>query len=365
MRYLIGMMSGTSLDGIDAVLTRGEDNATHRVLCHVEVPISDTLKNTLQQLNYPDNRHADGELHTAILAEHQLTICYAQAYQQLMTVSEVDSNKVMAIGAHGQTIRHEPNATIPYTTQLLNGALLSHLTQQTVVCDFRRKDIAAGGQGAPLAPLFHRQLFHCESPFAVVNIGGISNISLIRDDTVISGYDCGPGNCLLDEWIGQHLGCAFDADAQWAAQGRVLPELLVRLLQDAYFLTPPPKSTGRDYFHLDWLSRYLDGTEKAVDVMRTLTRLTAKTITQQVPNKIQTLVLAGGGAKNPLLVEDIQDLLPQTKVSLADTWGVDTQQVEALGFAMLAKATLQQQPMDTRHITGADQPVVLGAIYPH
>lgn len=363
--YYIGMMSGTSLDGVDAVLTEITPHASvSRVISHVDVPLPPTLKKTLHQLNYPA-AYPDGELHTAIIAEQRLTWCYANAYQRLIEQAAVHPDEIIAIGAHGQTIRHEPNATVPYTVQLLNGALLSHLTRQTVICDFRRKDIAAGGQGAPLAPLFHRQLFDCKPPFAVVNIGGISNISVINVDNHSSGYDCGPGNCLLDEWIAKHLALPFDKDGQWAAQGQLLPELLTRLQNDPYFSLPPPKSTGRDYFHWDWLAANLCGTERAVDVMRTLTRLTASAIAAELPKTITTVILSGGGAKNSLLAADIQALLPQCRVTLASDWGVDMQQVEALGFAQLAAATLTRQTSDTRQITGAAMPIILGAIYPH
>lgn len=361
MQYYIGMMSGTSLDGIDAVLSQC-DREISRVHCHIELSLPHQLKQTLHQLNYPNHTYAGGELHQAKTAEHQLTICYADAYHQLIKHSGVNPQAIRAIGAHGQTIRHEPNAKTPYTIQLLNGALLSQLTQQTVICDFRSKDLAAGGQGAPLAPLFHRQLFAGEPPFAVINIGGISNVSLIQQNTT-SGYDCGPGNCLLDEWATRHLGKAFDKDGQWAAQGNVLPQLLARLLADNYFSSPAPKSTGRDYFHLDWFLEHLSGDEKPVDVMRTLTRLTAAAIANEIPKTISSVIVAGGGAKNPLLVADIQTLLPQTRISLADDWGVNSQQVESLGFALLAHYTLKQQAVDTRQITGAKTPVILGAVY--
>ncbi len=368
--YIIGMMSGTSLDGIDAVLAQyheadnGKQGGHWQCLAHAEVSLPATLKDTLYQLNFP--ARLDNELHRAKIAEHQLTQRYADAYQQLLQQTGIDSQHISAIAAHGQTIRHAPNDPFPYTLQLLDGALLSHLTAQTVINDFRSKDIAAGGQGAPLAPLFHRQLFAplvANAPFAVVNIGGISNISVLEADKTY-GFDCGPGNCLLDEWVMTHRGQAFDKDGQWAKQGRVLPELLARFLQDEFFALPIPKSTGRDYFHSEWLGHYLSD-ECPVDVMRTLTQLTAEAIAQNVPEALRTLIVTGGGAKNNLLLEALSTSLPMLKVQTSDSLGIDAQHVEAMGFALLGRATLLQQALDTRAITGAERAVILGAVHWH
>lgn len=364
---IIGMMSGTSLDGVDAVLAEYYDDHTQvpqwRVLAHAEVAIPARLRDMLYRLNFPEQAatYNGGELHTAQTAEQQLTYCYAEVYEKLMAKTAYETNTITAIAAHGQTIRHEPNAETPYTVQLLNGALLSHLTAQTVVCDFRSKDIAAGGQGAPLAPLFHREFFaNSSSPFAVVNIGGISNISILNDEQTY-GFDCGPGNCLLDEWIAKYQGAVFDENGHWARQGRILPDLLTRLLDDDYFAAPVPKSTGRDVFHLGWLHAFLHGNEAPVDVMRTLTRLTATVIADSVPKNMQTVIVVGGGAKNPLLMTDIAELLPYQSVCHNDEF--DAQHVEALGFAMLGRAALLRQPLATKKITGATTPVILGAIY--
>lgn len=361
-QYVIGMMSGTSLDGVDAVLAYHDDVAGWQVDAHVEIALPAALKKTLYQLNFSQAN----ELHVAKTAEFELTQCYAQAYQQLLTDTAVAPADILAIGAHGQTIRHEPNLPLPYTIQLLNGALLSQLTQQTVVCDFRSKDIAAGGQGAPFAPLFHQALFPCKPPFAVVNIGGISNVSLMNNDGV-SGFDCGPGNCLLDEWILQHCQQAFDKDGAWAAQGRLIPELLARLKSDTYFAKQPPKSTGRDYFNHAWLAEYLLPEYRSVDVMRTLVRLTAEAIVDNVCAEMKTLVLVGGGAKNPLLVADVRDLLAMrhsaSAVLVGGDLGIDVQQVEALGFAVLAAQTMQRKKAETPAITGATEGVLLGAVH--
>lgn len=363
--YYLGMMSGTSLDGIDAVLAEPRDDGWY-IVHHTEMPMPATLKQQLLQLNTPQPHDADGELHATLVAEQHLTRCYADTYQHLIADSGISPDHVVAIGAHGQTIRHDPNGEIPYTVQLLDGALLSHLTAQTVVCDFRRKDIAAGGQGAPLAPLFHQALFDLTTPFAVVNIGGISNVSLIGQHAGTTGFDCGPGNCLLDEWAGLHLGKAFDEDGKWASQGTLIPTLLTALLSDSYFALPTPKSTGRDYFNQQWLNRYLSAVEshyQAADVMRTLLALTARTIADNIPPTTTTAVIVGGGAKNPLLIQDIQHYAPHTHVVSSHQLDIDPQQVEALGFAILSKNTLSQTHVDTRQITGAEKPVILGAIY--
>ncbi|MBS9781531.1 MAG: anhydro-N-acetylmuramic acid kinase [Gammaproteobacteria bacterium] len=374
--YVIGMMSGTSLDAIDAVLAHYTDTdnlnkPAWQVICHTELPIPIALKQQLYQLNFPncDNQYETigGELHLAKTAEQQLTHCYAEAYHQLMSEvtksTHISTNAIIGIAAHGQTIRHNPNADYPYTVQLLNGALLSHLTGQTVICDFRSKDIAAGGQGAPLAPIFHQELFQCQMPFAVINIGGIANVSLITEKEAI-GFDCGTGNCLMDEWIFQHQGKSFDKNGEWASTGKVLPDILSTLLTDEYFSKKIPKSTGRDYFNREWLEKYLSGNESPEDVMRTLLMLTAKGITDSLPTAVQTVILAGGGAKNNLLVQEIKDrLLVQTKVLLTDDLGINTQHVEALGFAILGKYCLDGTPIDTGKITGAKEPVICGAIY--
>lgn len=363
MAYYLGMMSGTSLDGIDAVLAEHHADTGWRVVHHCDMPMPTTLKTQLLQLNTPRSHHQQGELHAAITAEYHLTRCYADTYHQLIQQSGIDGKSITAIGAHGQTIRHEPDAVIPYTVQLLNGALLAQLTDTTVVCDFRRKDIAAGGQGAPLAPLFHQKLFHLTPPFAVVNIGGISNISLLGHPHQTTGFDCGPGNCLLDEWVQRYTGHAFDNNGQWASQGQVITTLLDRLLTDAYFSKPPPKSTGRDYFNQQWLTPQLMDSYSSVDVMRTLVALTAKSIALSLSATMNTVVIVGGGAKNPVLLRDIQHYAPNSNIISSEHLNIDPQHVEALGFAMLSQDTLLKRAVNTPPITGASEPVVLGAVY--
>lgn len=361
--YYIGMMSGTSLDGVDAVLAHYQPKIGWQVINHINVGFPQALKSTLYQLNF--SGAYQHEIHTAAQAEQQLTHCYAETYQKLLKTTLINADEIVAIGAHGQTIRHEPHGDTPYTIQLINGALLAYLTQQTVVCDFRCKDIAAGGQGAPLAPIFHQQLFHFDSPYAVVNIGGIANVSLIDpDNNRVSGFDCGPGNCLLDEWIQQHQGKHFDAEGQWASQGQVSTELLNKLLTDAYFSRPPPKSSGRDYFQSTWLTRFLNGSENPVDVMATLTMLTVQTIRLAIPNTYDHIVVVGGGANNQFLCQLLtKSCAPTQQLHTARSLGLDAQHVEALGFALLAKSCLAGIAIDTRTTTGAKQAVICGAIY--
>lgn len=388
-------MSGTSLDGVDAVIMQANDS-DWQVKGHVNVPFPIALRSQLYALNSPQ----ENELDVACRAEIALTTCYANAYQRLLDAVKIKPEAIAAIGAHGQTIRHAIDAETPYTLQLLDGARLSYLTKQTVVCDFRRKDVAAGGQGAPLAPYFHQALFGhrltgdepMQSAAAMVNIGGISNISIFSINTENAtaanfasplglplglplGFDAGPGNALMDDWIALHQGKAYDHDGEWASQGQVLPELLARCLSDDYFSRPPPKSTGRDYFHLDWLTTYLQGNEAPVDVMRTLARLTAQSIVNALsdalpsalPGATGQLIASGGGAKNPLLLQELSHCLQscgrQTKVTTTAVLGVDVQQVEAAGFAILASKTLSRQPIDTREMTGSASPVLLGAVY--
>ncbi len=360
--YWVGMMSGTSLDGVDAVLAKYTPQAflPWQATAFSQVPIPDDLREVLLTLNHPGR--ADNELHCTKIAEQRITHCYADAYRQLIAQSAVSASEVKAIAAHGQTIRHQPDGDYPYSLQLMNGALLAALTQTTVVCDFRSRDIAAGGQGAPLAPLFHRQLFAAETDTAVVNIGGISNISLLTG-AMTTGFDCGPGNCLLDEWIDRHCHQPYDKDADWARQGKVLPDLLDRLLSDNFFLQSPPKSTGRTYFHLDWLRRQLSGDERPVDVMRTLVRLTATAIANCVPKTVVSVVVVGGGAKNPLMLEELDLLLANCDIVTSDAFGVDPQWIEALGFAMLGRKALLRESVDSTSITGATAPIIAGCVY--
>lgn len=369
-QYFVGMMSGTSLDGIDAVLARYEptaENAWQIVSSHSQA-LPNALRSTLYDLNF--SRRVEDELNHALLAANALSDCYAEAFFALLAKTPISSAEIVAIGAHGQTIRHQPQQG--YTCQLLNGSLLAARTRVNVACDFRQKDIALGGQGAPLAPLFHCEMFKNPRPLAVVNIGGISNISLLYPDRVL-GFDCGPGNGLLDLWIQQHLKRDYDENGSWAATGECDQTLLDACLADLYFQQAAPKSTGRDYFSADWLyakqqaSQRINLKTKPENVMRTLAALTAYAIADCVPADIKQLMVVGGGAKNPLLLADIAMRLRSQKkpaqVRSSAEIGIDPQQIEALGFAMLAKRSAYREKADTPAITGASRASVLGAWY--
>ena len=368
----IGLMSGTSLDGIDAVIADvdGADgansaNGTPRLLHSHFQPFAPVLRAELLALQAP----CDNELHRAAVAANQLEHAYADEIQALLTKAALGANDITAIGCHGQTIRHRPEAG--YTTQLVNGALLAELTGITVVNDFRSRDIAAGGQGAPLLPALHQRLFASPDEHRViVNIGGIANITNLppaRTQKPVTGFDCGPGNALMDEWISLHRGESFDRDGAWAASGHVLPDFYKHLFLNDYFSRPPPKSTGRDGLNLPWLRRALKGDEAPQDVQATLLELTAQGITQAVGNYCagaQAAYVCGGGAHNRALMARLAALLPDVKIADTGVLGLDADWVEALAFAWFARQTLQREPANLPEVTGAKGLRVLGAIYP-
>ena len=359
-------MSGTSLDGVDGVLADCTDERT-QVTHHVYQPFTPALSADLLSLNTsgPD------ELHRASLAANALTRVYAQVVAALLTNARISPAAVKAIGAHGQTVRHRPQEFdgTGYTLQLNNPALLAELTGIDVVADFRSRDIAAGGQGAPLVPTFHQALFaRTGQTVCVLNVGGISNLSVLQDGAVL-GFDCGPGNALMDAWCQQHTGQAYDADGAWAASGRVHEPLLQVLMREPYFANPPPKSTGRDLFNPPWLFKQLDGFSSLapVDVQTTLTELTARTCANDVQHHgpdSESLIVCGGGAFNDHLMRRLQALLPQLKVSTSQAHGLPPQQVEAAAFAWLARKAVLRQTGSLKSITGARGARVLGAIYP-
>ncbi len=363
----IGLMSGTSLDGVDGVLA---DFSRQRcqVLQHVAWPLAPDLRAELLQLNTPG---AD-ELHRAALAANALARTYAQVTDALLARSQVPAAAVAAIGAHGQTVRHRPGAFdgTGYTLQLNNPALLAECTGIPVVADFRSRDVAAGGQGAPLVPAFHQYLFaRPGETVAVLNIGGMANLSVLGAEGQVLGFDCGPGNALLDGWCQRHTGQPFDADGAWGASGSVVPDLLAALLAEPYLQQAPPKSTGRDLFHADWLDRHLTahpGTAPR-DVQATLVELTANACAQSVGSygkNSKRLMVCGGGVFNTHLMQRLQALLPEVAVSASDAWGLPAQQVEAAAFAWLARQALLGATGSLESVTGARGARVLGAIYP-
>jgi anhydro-N-acetylmuramic acid kinase len=364
----IGLMSGTSLDGVDAVLA-DFGGARARVLGHTSAPFPAALRDELLALNTPGN----DELHRAALAANALVRVYAAQVQALLHQCAVDPSAVCAIGAHGQTVRHRPQEFdgTGYTLQLNNPALLAELCGIPVVADFRSRDVAAGGQGAPLVPPFHQAFFgQPEQALGVLNIGGISNLTVLDPaQPDVCGFDCGPGNALMDAWCLAHTGQPFDDAGRWAAQGQVHAALLERLLAEPFFSRPPPKSTGRDLFNAPWLTTNMAGLHDlaAQDVQATLTELTALACAHSLRHfgsRCSSLVVCGGGALNTYLMHRLQHHLPRCQVTASEALGLPPLQVEATAFAWLAQKAIHHEPGSISAVTGANGARVLGAIYP-
>jgi anhydro-N-acetylmuramic acid kinase len=353
-------MSGTSLDGIDAVLVDLSQPKPLQLAKYYQ-PYDDKLKQSLLQLHLPSHN----ELHLAQFIGNQLARMYAATVTPLLAQVNATNMEIKAIGCHGQTIRHCPENG--YTVQIGNAALLAELTNITVVSDFRSRDIAAGGQGAPLVPAFHdHMLRHPDIHRVIVNIGGISNLTNLPPLGTTTGFDCGPGNLLMDAWIMQHLGKSYDDNGTWAASGRVLPSLLDKMLSEPFFAMSPPKSCGRDLFNISWLLNKLQGNEIAEDVQTTLLELTCRSIALAIKNQClgtKEIYLCGGGAHNQTLCNRLAVLVPDCIVKNTDTLGVDGDYLEALAFAWLAQQTLHGKPGNLTQVTGAKHPCILGAVY--
>lgn len=362
MALYIGLMSGTSLDGLDIALIE-QEQAT-RLLANHYVPMPDDLRRSLLALC----SSGTDEIARAALAENQWVRLAAEGITQLLRDQQLDASAIRAIGSHGQTVRHEPARG--FTVQIGNPALLAELTGISVVSDFRRRDVAAGGQGAPLVPAFHEALFGGDGQrLAVLNIGGFSNLSLIEANEPGAGFDCGPGNVLMDTWIQACKGDSYDKDGAWAASGQVNPLLLMTLLSDGFFAGTGPKSTGREVFNLIWLQQQLATLPSCpeADVQATLLELTARTIVESLKKAqaiTEALLVCGGGAHNSALMARIAALLPNTQVDTTAAKGVDPDWVEATAFAWLAHCCLENIPGNRPSVTGAQGPRILGAIYP-
>jgi anhydro-N-acetylmuramic acid kinase len=399
MQFFIGLMSGTSLDGIDGVLLQWQskphvvnslgqgqspvlrvNTPSLNVLQHVFQPFDAEFRAELLSLNTPGHN----ELHRAALAGNHLARQYAQVVQALRSDSGLQAHDIQAIGAHGQTVRHRPlefdanpsagQAAVGYTLQLNNPALLAELTGIDVVAEFRTRDVAAGGQGAPLVPAFHAEIFgNPKHTVAVVNIGGISNLSILRSPSAqtiapaITGFDCGPGNALMDHWVHLHQGTDYDANGAWASQGQVIPSMLQSMLAETFLHQPPPKSTGRDLFNPTWLKQHLRKEFKAVDVQATLCEFTAVAIAQDLKSHApdaKQLWVCGGGALNDHLMLRLQAHVPAAQVGSTDAHGLPPLQVEAAAFAWLAAKAMKRETGSLESVTGARGARVLGAIYP-
>ena len=367
----IGLISGTSRDGLDAALVSLE-NGIPRLLHALCQPYPEPLRNRLDTLilRLLDEGRRPTPAETARLDE-ELGAFFAATSRTLLQEAGHAPEDVRAIGSHGQTVWHEPTGPEPLSLQLGNAEVLQSLTGLTVVSDFRTADVEAGGQGAPLAPLLHRALFRTGAPCAVLNLGGIANVTLLSRDGGVLGFDTGPANCLLDAWHQRHRAAPFDDRGAWGAGGETIPALLERLLDDDYYRRPPPKSTGLETFNLAWLERRLDGTESAQDVQRTLVELTVLTVVDGLDEAGwfaldglagAEILVCGGGVHNGFLMHRLAQALSPSPVRSTAAHGIDPDWVEATLFAWLAHERLEGHSLATGPITGARQPVMLGRI---
>jgi anhydro-N-acetylmuramic acid kinase len=362
MDLYVGLMSGTSMDAVDAVLV---DFAARpmRIVATVSAPLPPPLRAELLSLSHGEG--AD-ELHRLGQADVQVGELFADAVAHLLSRAGARPRQVRAIGSHGQTIRHAPTGPAPYTLQIGDPNVLAERTGITTVADFRRRDIAAGGQGAPLVPAFHENFFrHPSERRAILNIGGMANLTLLPAGAggVVLGFDTGPGNVLMDAWAAKHLGEPLDRGGAWARSGAVDEVLLGAMLDDPYFRRPPPKSTGRDHFSPAWLQRHLEGRRVApADVQATLCQLTARSIVQALQPPPERVIVCGGGAHNLTLMDWVQGMLPGVAVEPSGAYGLDPDWVEAVAFAWLAKQTLEGRAGNVASVTGARGPVVGGRI---
>jgi len=364
LRHLyLGTISGTSVDGLDLALL--EIDASIRFVAAQTHPLPEALRDQLLALGQPENDNLD-DLGAADVA---LGRFIASSALEFLASQAISPDAVRAIGSHGQTVRHRPDQEHPFTWQIGDPNVIAELTGITTVADFRRRDMAAGGQGAPLVPRFHDALFRrVEESLAILNIGGISNLSLLPADSsqAIIGFDCGPGNALLDSWCQLHQRKPFDQDGAWAGTGKIIEALLERLMSDPYLQRPPPKSTGREYYNLRWLEAYLPDAANPADVQRTLLEFTALSIHQALLNWgdfCQRLVVCGGGRLNQRLLERLAELA-DIPVASSEDHGYDGDAIEAAAFAWLAQRRLDMSTGSAGSVTGADGDRVLGGIYP-
>ncbi|MEZ5492813.1 MAG: anhydro-N-acetylmuramic acid kinase [Gammaproteobacteria bacterium] len=362
--YYIGLLSGTSMDAIDCALVSFDSGrpVLHASLSH---PYPQDLRKRLFALcTQPDiSLQGLGEADIAV-GQH-----FAAAVNNLLAREKLEAGQIEAIGSHGQTVFHKPEKPLPFTLQIGDPSTIAYNTGITTVADFRRKDMAAGGEGAPLAPLFHKHVFEsAEQRRVILNLGGIGNISIIAQDRPFVGYDTGPANVLLDYWIDKNLHQPVDLQGQWAKSGQVIDELLELLLDDPYFAAAEPKSTGREYFNGQWLERRLaklTSPAAPADVQATLLELTASTVAMEIENQLvaDEVFVCGGGVHNTALVSRLQQLLPDSQVASTALLGMAPDWVEAMTFAWLAQQRMAETALDTTGVTGASRPVILGGVY--
>lgn len=363
-QYFIGLMSGTSTDGVDGVIAAFSPTQRPHIFAQASLPMPASLRHLFLELNAP----VHNELEKSCLAANKLAHLYAGVCKQLLEQAQLAPEHITAIGAHGQTVRHRPE--LGYTLQLNAPALLSELAQIAVVADFRSKDIAAGGQGAPLVPAFHKALFNADRPVTVLNLGGMANISILHPEKEVTGFDTGPANVLMDLWCQRHTGNEYDKDGQWGASGTVNEVLLNYLLEaEPWFALPPPKSTGRDLFNPNWLDTLLGGFKQnisAPDIQASLRALTAQTIASAIhayAPETQEIIACGGGAFNGPLLQELAQRA-RLPVSRCEDYGIPGQSMEALAFAWLAWAHCNRVPAGTPSVSGARRKTILGCYYP-
>jgi len=359
----IGLMSGTSLDGMDAVLVNfGEKSQDIKIMGHSYAPYEDKLKIALLRLHSPSTN----ELEESLLLGNTVSKKAFEAIEALLKKTNIASKDIRAIGFHGQTVRHQPHKG--FTLQIANPALLAELSNINVVADFRSRDVAASGQGAPLVAAFHHAIFsHSITYRAILNIGGIANVTLLNPKAPVLGFDTGPGNILLDHWSKTHRNQAFDENGAWAREGKIIETLLGKFFLDVYFKKTAPKSTGRDHFNEAWLNKHLKKSFSTQDIQRTLLELTALSIAKAINSydtNMTEIYLCGGGASNTFLVERLKVLMPKIKMQPTDLLGIPSQYVEATAFAWLAKQMLFSKPGNLPDVTGARGLRILGALYP-
>lgn len=365
--YYVGLMSGTSADAVDAVVVEFSGDKL-ALIASYSTPLSHNLRLKIHSLATPGHNEIDrlGEL------DQELGELFATTINELIRQNNLPSKSVMAIGSHGQTIRHRPpgSALHPFTIQIGDPNIIAQRTSITTVADFRRRDMAAGGHGAPLVPAFHRALFYkADLDRVIINIGGMANITWLPATGETIGFDTGPGNVLMDAWILKNRDKAYDTDGDWAASGEVHQELLQQLQQHSFFIQPPPKSTGRETFNLDWLETEiakLETAPNANDTQATLLLLTATSIADCINSLTQSpteVFICGGGAYNLRLINELKLQLPKSKIASTAVLGIAPEWVEAIAFAWLAKQTINRQNGNLCAVTGAREEVILGGVY--
>ncbi len=364
----IGLMSGTSLDAVDAAAV-SFSGGQPKLIGATNITIPDNLRKSIITLCQSGNN----EIEQLGMLDAQLGELFASAVQVLLKHCQLNPQQIQAIGNHGQTLRHRPKQKHPFTLQIGSASIIAQRTGITTIADFRSRDIAAGGEGAPLVPAFHSILFDSQKERrCIVNIGGISNITYLSGNSrdKVIGFDCGPGNLLMNAWCEQHISKRYDDSGNWAASGIINKELLDAMLNEPFFSLTPPKSTGRELFNINWLDKHLAHHKKPLrteDVQATLCELTAHCISnaiQKYATQCNAVYICGGGAHNQHLMVRLQNLVRPAELNSSKKIGLDPDWVEACAFAWLAKQTLERKPGNLPEVTGADSAVILGAIYP-